>query len=189
MAELAIAQLAADRTAGAATVAVNVSPRSLASRDYLRRLSTALHEHDVSGERLLVEVTERSLLDRTGAGVAGLAWLERLGVRVGIDDFGTGYSALGRFDLAFIKVDRSFVAKLGQDPRSDAVVSAIVALGHAHSLTVTAEGVETDDQAAALAEMGCDSGQGWHFGRPVPGDRYHPAPARRRGADPADRTA
>jgi predicted signal transduction protein with EAL and GGDEF domain len=99
------------------------------------------------------------------------ARLRRLGVRVGIDDFGTGYSALaylGRFDLDFLKIDRSFVSGLGEDPRADTVVSAIVAIAHSHAMVVTAEGVESPSQAEALTKMGCDCGQGWHFGYPAP---------------------
>jgi EAL domain-containing protein (putative c-di-GMP-specific phosphodiesterase class I) len=169
VAELAIARLAGSPPLP--SVAVNASPRSLASPDYLTRLTRALQAHDVPGERLLVEVTERSLLDDTGAAAAGLAGVRRLGVRVGIDDFGTGYSALaylGRFELDFLKVDRSFVIGVGLDERADAVVAAIVALAHAHDLVVTAEGVETAAQAEALGAMGCDSAQGWHFGHPAP---------------------
>jgi diguanylate cyclase (GGDEF)-like protein/PAS domain S-box-containing protein len=152
-------------------IAVNVSPRSLASPGYVGRVTEALRRHKVRGDRLLIEVTERTLLDESGASAAGLARLKRLGVRVGIDDFGTGYSALaylGRFDLDFLKVDRSFVARLGHDERATAVVAAVIALAHAHDLVVTAEGVETAAQAIALEAMGCDRGQGWQFGHPAP---------------------
>jgi EAL domain-containing protein (putative c-di-GMP-specific phosphodiesterase class I) len=169
VAELAVAALAGHPDLP--SVAVNVSPRSLASGGYVHRLSEALRRHGVSGERLLVEVTERTLLDESGSGAAALARLRRLGVRVGIDDFGTGYSALaylGRFDLDFLKIDRSFVSALGEDPRADTVVSAIVAIAHSHAMVVTAEGVESPAQAEALTKMGCDSGQGWHFGYPAP---------------------
>jgi diguanylate cyclase (GGDEF)-like protein/PAS domain S-box-containing protein len=171
VAELAV-QALADRPDVVPAVAVNVSPRSLASGGYIRRLSDALRRHGVRGDRLLVEVTERTLLDETGSGAVGLSRLRRLGVRVGIDDFGTGYSALaylGRFDLDFLKIDRSFVAGLGEDPRSDTVVSAIVAIAHSHAMVVTAEGVESSAQAEMLTKMGCDSGQGWYFGHPSPG--------------------
>ena len=170
VAELAVAALA-ERPDDAPHVAVNVSPHTLASGAYVGRVNDALRRHDVPGDRLLVEVTERTLLDETGSTAAALAGLRRLGVRVGIDDFGTGYSALAylsRFDLDFLKIDRSFVADLGADPRADTVVSAIVAIAHSHAMVVTAEGVESPEQAAALTKMGCDSGQGWHFGYPAP---------------------
>ena len=120
---------------------------------------------------MLVELTESSLLDATGRRAREVRRLKELGVRVGLDDFGTGYSALAyldRFPLDFLKIDRSFVARLGTGDRADAVVSAIVTLAHAHGLVVTAEGVETAEQADALRRFGCDRGQGWLFGRPAP---------------------
>jgi EAL domain-containing protein (putative c-di-GMP-specific phosphodiesterase class I) len=123
---------------------------------------------------VLVEVTESSVVDARGSRTAALLALRELGVQVGIDDFGTGYSMLAyldRFPLDFLKVDRSFVARLGQGPRPDALVQAIVSIAHAHGLTVTAEGVETPEQAQALRALGCERGQGWLFGRPAPAPR------------------
>jgi diguanylate cyclase (GGDEF)-like protein/PAS domain S-box-containing protein len=177
VAELAVDALA-DHPDDIPNVAVNVSPRSLASGGYVRRVSDALRHRGVPGARLLVEVTERTLMDETGTGAVGLSRLRRLGVRVGIDDFGTGYSALAylsQFDLDFLKIDRSFVSGLGEDPRADTVVSAIVAIAHSHAMLVTAEGVESPTQAEALTKMGCDSGQGWHFGYPAPRTATKPA--------------
>jgi EAL domain-containing protein (putative c-di-GMP-specific phosphodiesterase class I) len=124
----------------------------------------------VAPERILVELTESGLLDATGARTAGLQRLRDLGVQLGIDDFGTGYSMLAyldRFPVDFLKVDRSFVAKLGSGTRPDTVVRAIVSLAHAHDLVVTAEGVETPEQAEILRSMGCERAQGWLFGRPA----------------------
>ena len=101
---------------------------------------------------------------------------------VGLDDFGTGYSALAylqRFDLTFLKIDRSFVSQLG-NRRDDAVVAAVIDLAHALELRVVAEGVETAEQLAALRAMGCDRAQGFLMGRPMPPDelvaliRTHP---------------
>lgn len=95
-----------------------------------------------------------------------------LGIHVGLDDFGTGYSALAylqRFDLAFLKIDRSFVSQLGNQ-RDDAVVAAVIDLAHALELRVVAEGVETLEQLAALRAMGCDRAQGFLMGRPMPAE-------------------
>ena len=106
---------------------------------------------------------------RAAALVPALRQLLSSGISVGIDDFGTGYSALAylqRFELDFMKIDRSFVAEVGQRDRADAVVTAIVDLAHAHGMRVTAEGVETPRQARRLREIGCDLAQGYHFGRP-----------------------
>jgi EAL domain-containing protein (putative c-di-GMP-specific phosphodiesterase class I) len=127
----------------------------------------------VSPERFSVELTETSLLHDSGMVEQAVDELVDLGVHVGIDDFGTGYSALAylpRFPLRFLKIDMSFVQRLGTSRRSDAVVAAVVALAHAHDMTVVAEGVETPAQADALRAMGCEHGQGWLFGRPAPVD-------------------
>lgn len=158
--------------AGAAqpTVAVNMSPRSLARPDLAALVGEALAGAGAAGRRLLVEITEHSLLDRDDHVRATLGALEALGVAVGVDDFGTGWSALSYLaglDLGFLKVDRSFVSRLGQDAAAEAVVRAIVDLAHAHALVCIAEGVETQAQAEVLARMGCDHGQGWWFGRPT----------------------
>ena len=155
---------------GEPTVAVNMSPRSLARPELASLVESALRGAGAAGQRLLVEITEHSLLERGELVRATLGALERLGVAVGVDDFGTGWSALSYLsglDLGFLKVDRSFVARLGQDAAAHAVVRAIVDLAHAHHLVCIAEGVETQAQAAALAAMGCDHGQGWWFGRPT----------------------
>jgi diguanylate cyclase (GGDEF)-like protein len=153
------------------SVAVNMSPRTLARTDLAELVAAALDEAGTPGHRLLVEITEHSLVGPGGAVSGTLRSLDRLAVRVGVDDFGTGWSALSYLsglELGFVKVDRAFVSRLGQDAAAAAVVQAVIDLGHAHRLTVVAEGVETQEQAEALAAMGCDHGQGWWFGRPVP---------------------
>ena len=178
MAEV-VRTLAADDAARAAgeparlpgRVAVNVSGRSIEDAGFAARVGALLAAHGVAPGRLAVELTETSLLHDTGTVEEAIADLVALGVPVGIDDFGTGYSALAylpRFPLSFLKIDMSFVRRLGTERRADAVVAAIVELAHAHDLTVVAEGVETAEQAAALRAMGCEHGQGWLFGRPAP---------------------
>ncbi len=169
--ELAVAALGSPEGSPAPQIAVNVSPRTLDHPEYRTRLLSALRRHDVDPSRLLIEVTETSLLDSSGHRADELRVLQSLGFQVGIDDFGTGYSALAyldNFDLDFLKIDRSFVSRLGTGKRPDAVVSAIVSLAHAHGMAVTAEGVETQEQADLLRTMGCDRAQGWLFGRPAP---------------------
>jgi diguanylate cyclase (GGDEF)-like protein len=155
-------------------VAVNVSARSMEHPRVVRRLLDGMAEHRIDPHHLKVELTERSFLGPLPDGESTLRQLLSSGVPVGIDDFGTGYSAmayLNRFDLDFMKIDRSFVVDVGQDERADAVVTAIVDLAHAHGMQVTAEGVETQRQARRLREIGCDFAQGYHFGRPVDPDR------------------
>jgi diguanylate cyclase (GGDEF)-like protein len=155
-------------------VAINVSARSMEHPRVVRRLLDGMDEHRIAPHHLKVELTERSFLGTPAEGDSTLRQLLSSGVPVGIDDFGTGYSAmayLNRFDLDFMKIDRSFVAKVGEERRADAVVTAIVDLAHAHDMQVTAEGVETQRQARRLREIGCDFAQGYHFGRPMDPDR------------------
>ena len=155
-------------------LAINVSARSMEHPRVARRLIDAVAPGRLPKSQLKVELTEHSFLDTLPGGDTALRQLLSSGIAVGIDDFGTGYSALAylqRFELDFMKIDRSFVAEVGQRERADAVVTAIVDLAHAHGMRVTAEGVETPRQARRLREIGCDLAQGYHFGRPGAADR------------------
>ena len=101
-----------------------------------------------------------------------LQQLTDLGVQIGIDDFGTGQSSLAylrSLPVHTLKIDHSFVEGLGHDPEGGAIVAAIVQLGHALGLSVTAEGVETPGQLSELRALGCDLGQGFYFAHPQPG--------------------
>ncbi len=150
-------------------LAVNVSPRSMEHPRIVRTLLDGLRMRALPPHLIKVELTESSFLSSLPGGEMALRQLIRSQIPVGIDDFGTGYSALAyltRFDLDFMKIDRSFVSSVGQDSRADAVAEAIVALAHAHGMKVTAEGIETPRQARRLREIGCDFAQGYHFGRP-----------------------
>jgi diguanylate cyclase (GGDEF)-like protein/PAS domain S-box-containing protein len=148
----------------------NVSARSLEDPAFVGRMRKALTWFGVPGSMIRVELTERSLLTTSPAVEDSLARIQHLGVEVGLDDFGTGYSALAylqRFALHFLKIDRSFVSRLG-NARDDAVVGAVIDLAHAHDLVVIGEGVETLAQLQALRRMGCDRAQGYLMGRPMP---------------------
>jgi diguanylate cyclase (GGDEF)-like protein len=150
-------------------LAVNVSPRSMEHPRIVRTLLDGLQVRGLPPHLIRVELTESSFLSTLPGGEKALQKLIRNQIPVGIDDFGTGYSALAyltRFELDFMKIDRSFVSAVGQNSRADAVVTAIVALAHAHGMKVTAEGIETPRQARRLREIGCDFAQGFHFGRP-----------------------
>ena len=155
-------------------LALNVSARSMEHPRVVRRLLDAVRRSRVRPDLLRVELTEHTFLGTLPGGDDALRQLIASGVPVGIDDFGTGYSALAylpRFDLDFMKIDRSFLADVGREARADAVVTAIVDLAHAHGMRVTAEGVETPRQARRLAEIGCDLAQGYHFGRAAGAER------------------
>lgn len=119
----------------------------------------------------MIEVTETSLIEHDEQAARTLAALSELGAAIALDDFGTGYSSfarLRRLPIGIIKIDREFVAGLGSDPDADAIVTAMVGLGQALGLLVTAEGVETPEQLAALTELGCTHVQGYLLGRPQP---------------------
>jgi EAL domain-containing protein (putative c-di-GMP-specific phosphodiesterase class I) len=176
--EAAIAQLArwaeAEASSGASGqgapwLAINLSARSMEHPRVLRRLIEAIKRGEVDRNRIKIELTEKSFIGSLPGVDAGVRQLIANGVGVGIDDFGTGFSALAylqNFDLDFMKIDRAFVASVGEGPRGDAVVTAIVDLAHAHGMRVIAEGVESGRQARRLREIGCDFAQGFHFGRP-----------------------
>ena len=174
MFELAVGQFARWSAPGGLSLrrlSVNVSARSLEDPTFVDRLRRALAWYDVPGSAIRVELTERSLLTTSPAVRDSLRRITELGIAVGLDDFGTGYSALAylqRFHLHFLKIDRSFVSRLGQSSRDDAVVAAVVDLAHAHELIVVAEGVETTVQLDLLRSMGCDRAQGYLMGRPMP---------------------
>jgi EAL domain-containing protein (putative c-di-GMP-specific phosphodiesterase class I) len=150
-------------------LAINVSARSMEYPRVVERLIDGLEQHRLPPHLIKVELTEHSFLGTLPGAESALRQLIESGIPVGIDDFGTGYSALAylqRFDLDFMKIDRSFVASVGDDHRADAVVTAIVDLAHAHGMQVTAEGIENPRQALRLRQIGCDFAQGFHFGRP-----------------------
>ncbi len=152
-------------------VTVNVSSRELLDHGYVDRVRAILAETQLDPRHLVLEITETTLDVDTADVMDPLRSLREMGVRIAIDDFGTGFSSLSRLDrlpVDVLKIDRSFVAAL-QDGYGDApLVAAVVALGHALGLTLVAEGIEDVHQRERLAELGCDEGQGYLFGRPIP---------------------
>ena len=153
-------------------IAVNLSPVQFRrGADLVALVRDALAVSGLAPERLELEVTEGLLLHDTDAALRTLTELRALGCSIAMDDFGTGYSSLGylwRFPFDKLKIDRSFVLGMGEDPKAAAIVSSMVALGRALGLTVTAEGVETAEQAANLRDAGCAQGQGFLLGPPAP---------------------
>jgi diguanylate cyclase (GGDEF)-like protein/PAS domain S-box-containing protein len=153
------------------TVAVNVSPVQLAQRGFIDDVTAALTDSGLAPDRLCLEITETAAITDLAATAARLAQVRDLGVRLALDDFGTGHSALSllrALPVHLVKIDRSFVERVASDT-ADAVLARLV-IEAAHSLgrRVCAEGVETAEQAQQLVAMGCDSAQGWLFGRPEP---------------------
>ena len=153
------------------TVAVNVSPVQLAQRGFIDDVTAALTDSGLAPDRLCLEITETAAITDLAATAARLAQVRDLGVRLALDDFGTGHSALSllrALPVHLVKIDRSFIERVASDT-ADAVLARLV-IEAAHSLgrRVCAEGVETAEQAQQLVAMGCDSAQGWLFGRPEP---------------------
>ncbi|MGA7782595.1 MAG: bifunctional diguanylate cyclase/phosphodiesterase [Paraburkholderia sp.] len=147
------------------TVSVNVSPVQFNER-FVQRVAACLECTGLEASALQLEITESMLMPDSGDVAATTKALSNLGVKLAIDDFGTGYASLAylkRFALHNLKIDRLFVADLPHSRDSIAITHAIVAMAHTLGMTVTAEGVETCDQAAALREMGCDMLQGYLF--------------------------
>ncbi len=150
-------------------VSVNLSVRQIAEPDLVDTVTASLLASGLAPTSLSLEVTETVLLDVTPAMVSNLARLKELGVRLVLDDFGTGYSSLQHlkdFPIDMIKIDRTFVASLGRGRQDVAIVASVVSMAAALGLDVVAEGVETEEQAVLLREMGCPLAQGFYFGPP-----------------------
>ena len=153
------------------TVAVNLVAADLRDDQTVVAVAQALQRHGLPAERLVVELTEGTAIGDDEDVARNLAALRELGVHLAIDDFGTGYSALsylGRIAAGSLKIDRSFTQRLGDDGASAAVVRAMVSMADAFGLAVVAEGVESHRQAELVRSLGCRSGQGFHYARPMP---------------------
>jgi diguanylate cyclase (GGDEF)-like protein len=151
-------------------IAVNLSPLQFSHGDIVSVVDEVLKSSGLDPGRLELEVTESLWLRNTEAVLDQLARLRSRGISIALDDFGTGYSSLAylwKFPFDKVKVDRSFVTQMEIDPKAAAIVDTVVALGRTLDLTITAEGVETPEQAKALKDAGCDQGQGYLFGRPL----------------------
>jgi diguanylate cyclase (GGDEF)-like protein len=152
-------------------VAVNVSSRLFARRELFGQVAKVLHETGLDPACLELEVTESAVMDDPEVALEQMHRLRELGVRLAIDDFGTGYSSLlrlKRMPVQKLKIDQGFVAGLPWDEDDAAIVRVIVALAQSMGMQVHAEGIEQVEQAGFLLEHGCDLGQGYWFGRPVP---------------------
>jgi diguanylate cyclase (GGDEF)-like protein/PAS domain S-box-containing protein len=152
-------------------MSVNLSASQLSHLDLADTVERVLGETGLEGSRLTLDVTETVYVKVLAGNTAILDRLRALGVRFSIDDFGTGYSSLSylrRLPADAIKIDQSFVKGLGENVENTAVVRMIIELAHTLSLEVIAEGVETEEQATLLKEMGCDFAQGYHFSMPLP---------------------
>jgi diguanylate cyclase (GGDEF)-like protein/PAS domain S-box-containing protein len=149
---------------------VNVSSRQLAQLDLADEIEAVMRETRLESSWLKLEITESAFITDVWAAEATLRRMQGLGVEWSLDDFGTGYSSLSylhRLQADTVKIDRSFVSRMGGDPHGAEMVRAIVALAHNLGMDVVAEGVETTDQLAQLLAIGCEYAQGFYFSKPV----------------------
>lgn len=159
-------------------VAVNISGRQFAHRDFLPLLEALVRKGDFDVSHLQLEITESILMGDIQANIRTMTRIRDLGIHLSLDDFGTGYSSLSYlryFPINEIKIDQSFVRDIGAAGKDDSapIVIAIVAMAHALGLTVVGEGVETQAQADFLRLHGCDLWQGYLFGRPIPAEAFN----------------
>ena len=155
------------------TLAVNISPTQLRNPAFATLVFDILHETGMRAEDLELEITESILLDDEHVSAQNLLTFRSAGIHIALDDFGTGYSSLSylkRYPVDRIKIDRSFVSQLAPGHVSVAITRALVTLAHAMNIHVTAEGVETEDQAHILGELGCNILQGFLFAPAMDGD-------------------
>jgi len=154
------------------TVSVNISSRHFLQPSLLDDLKEVLDETGLPSHLLKLEITETALMDKADESIRMAHRLREFGIRLMIDDFGTGYSSLSylqRLPIDTLKIDRSFISKIHENPQSNRnIVEAIVSLAHKLDMHVVAEGIETPEQHAILLDMNCEFGQGYLFSRPMP---------------------
>jgi EAL domain-containing protein (putative c-di-GMP-specific phosphodiesterase class I) len=182
-------------------LAVNVSTRQLDTEEFVSVVEDALEQSGMDPSALTLEITETTLMSNAEETAERLAQAKELGVRIAIDDFGTGYSSLAylqRFPVDALKIDRSFISRMGQDPEGETLIRTLVQLGKSLSIETLAEGIEQSCELSVLREENCDSGQGFLFARPLELDACEPflrdwmgegAPVPQNATPPADRSA
>ncbi|MBD1836713.1 EAL domain-containing protein [Coleofasciculus sp. FACHB-64] len=152
------------------TISVNLSSKQFLQPDLVKQIAQILRETRLDARSLKLEITESAVMENAESAIKMLFQLKALGVHLHIDDFGTGYSSLSylhRFPIDQLKIDRSFISRIGAKDDSLEIVRAIVTLAHTLELNVTAEGVETAEQLSQLREMECEYGQGYFFAKPL----------------------
>jgi EAL domain-containing protein (putative c-di-GMP-specific phosphodiesterase class I) len=165
----------AARWPAALFVSVNLSPSEFKRGDLLARVQHALQASGIDPARLELEITESVMLEDTASALDIMHTPKDLGIRIAMDDFGTGYSSLSylrAFPFDGLKIDRSFLSRLEESEDDKTIIQAIVGLGHALALTVTAEGIETAEQLAMLKSVACGEGQGFFLSRPLDSDAF-----------------
>lgn len=156
-------------------IGVNVSPHQFKQEDFVSEVYKILHKTGLPYKYLDLEITETVGIEDTLDAIAKLNSLRKSGIKISIDDFGTGYSSLSyltKFPIDTLKIDKSFIQNMNNDPNSKTIVSSIIAVGKNLNLDVIAEGVETKEQLEFLKSQDCIQIQGYLFSKPVPADEF-----------------
>ncbi len=172
-------------------IAVNLSPRQFYQSEIVDMILDCLIEHEVKPNEFEVEITEGLLMEDTETTISLLNKLKVWGLHISIDDFGTGYCSLGylkNFPIDTLKIDRSFVKDIMTEPDDAAITQAIIALAHTLRLSVTAEGIETEDQLKFLKQHNCNEGQGYLYSKPIPAEELTQIINKRGDEKPSNRT-
>jgi EAL domain-containing protein (putative c-di-GMP-specific phosphodiesterase class I) len=150
-------------------MSVNVSARQLQHPDFVDHVDAALDRAGLPAHCLVLEITESVLIETGDAAETRLGTLKSKGIEIALDDFGTGYGSLAylqRLPVDIVKIDRSFTASVDTDAADEALLRAIVGLGNALGTRLVAEGIERQSQSQVIQDLGCHSGQGFHYGCP-----------------------
>jgi len=156
-------------------ISINKSPIQFRTPTNINNWINHLNEINLSTQYTVIEITENFLMEHEEKVVDKLLQLRNEGIQISLDDFGTGYSSLSylqKFEIDFLKIDRSFVSNLTEESNDIVLCEAIITMAHKLKIKVIAEGIETEFQKKLLSEMGCDFGQGYFFSRPVPTDKF-----------------
>jgi EAL domain-containing protein (putative c-di-GMP-specific phosphodiesterase class I) len=178
----------------AVCMAVNLSLRQLTDENLIDDIRTALNDSGMPPNLLELEITEGMVMHSPVLIISILSKIKSMGVRLAIDDFGTGYSSLAKiqhFPVDTLKIDRSFIHNIPEDAEDKAITEAIIAMGKTLSVTVVAEGVETEEQMNFLKEHSCDEMQGFYFSKPIAPEQFAdllrkhvPSPPERKTVNP-----
>lgn len=156
------------------SLSLNLSPKDLIQPTLIPMLAELLQKTGLQARHVKLEITETAVMDNPEMATPRLERLQKMGFQIAMDDFGTGYSSLSylqRLPIDILKIDRSFVQTMLENPNNLEIIKAIIGLGKILDLRIVAEGVETEDQLATLRDLGCDFAQGYHLGRPMPRER------------------
>lgn len=157
------------------TMAINVAPQQFRQRSFVRHLAESVQGCGMDPGCLQIELTESAVLEDVHNTIAALEEIRSIGIHVALDDFGVGYSSIGllsNLPVDKLKIDQSFVSRIGRDPRSRTITDTVLALGHSLNLTVVGEGIESEEAFDYLRGQGCDQAQGYYFSKPLAPDQF-----------------